>query len=93
MYKYEMTINNEAYNALFADHFEAANFIDSCDSEGDLVIVNGYKEVSIADILVDNDFEWSYRVEMVAIMALPDAAIFHSWREQESELKKLGIIA
>lgn len=93
MYKYTMTLDSILYTALFVDHFEAGDFLDENAREGTKVVLLGYEEVSAEDILADEDFEWSYRVEMASELLLPNAHDFHKWSEQESELKRLGYIA
>lgn len=93
MYKYEMIIDGSNYNALFLDHFEAADFLDENDRDGAEVIVKGYHEVTADEILADDDFEWSYRVEMASVLLLPNHRDFPKWSLQEAELKRLGFIA
>lgn len=68
MYKYNFLIDGEPYEALFTDHFEADDFITANESDGAVVVVNGYKEMKIIDILNDNDFEYYYKIEMVSLM-------------------------
>lgn len=91
MYKYEMIIDDEPYNALFLDHFEAGDFLEGCAFDGQKVIVKGYHEVTPDDIIIDDDFETSYKVEMISEMLLPNARDFKKWSRQEAELKRLGI--
>ena len=94
MYKYSMVIDGTEYKALFADHFEAADFMADCERYDDShIVVNGYTEVTAEQIMADADFEYSYRVEMVAKILLPNAHNFKKWSEQETELKRLGLIA
>ena len=93
MYKYDMTIDGTEYKALFADHFEASDFLDEIETEGSEIVVYSYTEVTPQDILADNDFEWSYRVEMASTILLPNHTDFKKWFEQEAELKRLGFIS
>lgn len=93
MFKYYMIINNEIYNAVFADHFEAADFLDEADREGDAIVITAIEEVSVADILADEDLEWSYRVELAAMALLDNWRSFQKWTEQEAELMRLGFIS
>ena len=93
MYKYEMIIDGENYNALFTDHFEADEFLTECDQYYQQVVVKGYHEVTSAEIMADPDFEYAYKIEMVAEMCLPNAHDFKKWYQQEAELKRLGFIA
>ena len=61
---------------------------DGCEVE----IVEDH-EVTADEIMEDTDFEYAYKIEMVAQMLLPNATDFRKWSEQETELKKLGLIA
>lgn len=92
MYKYYMTIDNEPYNALFIDHFEAAAFLKENDDAGSIVILHKYIEVSIEDILNDQEFEWSYQIEIIAKSLFPSAYKGHKVDYLEHLLKELGII-
>lgn len=93
MYKYDMIIDGESYKALFVDHMEAADFLDSMSADGSEIVVVNYMEVTGKQILEDTDFEWSYRVEMAATLLLPDYRNYKKWSEQEEALKSLGHIA
>lgn len=71
MFKYFMTINHKPYTALFDDHFEAAQFLDENDAEGDEVIVHRFEFISPLAVLNDEDFPIDYRVERAATFLLP----------------------
>lgn len=90
MYKYTMTINNENYTALFEDHFVAADFIDEVSLDNEIVVI-GYKEVSAKDILEDDDFEYSYKIEMVGAKLYPNKK-WSKVSEIENFLKEEGIL-
>lgn len=92
MRKYEMLIDGSNYNALFENDQEAVYFKWECESDGSTVEILDDYEVSVQDILEDGDFEYIYKIEMIAIMALPNHNDFKKVWEQEAELKRLGII-
>ena len=73
MYKYIMTIDNEVYTAIFTNHFEADAFITSNEADGSNVTNVSFKEITSANqILSDNDFEESYKIEMVGEFLFPN---------------------
>lgn len=92
MRKYEMLIDGSNYSALFENDQEAVYFKWECESDGSKVEILDDYEVSVQDILEDGDFEYFYKIEMIAIMTLPNHNDFKKVWEQEAELKRLGII-
>ena len=73
MFKYTMTIDNEIYTAIFVDHFEADAFITSNEADGSIITNVSFSEITSADqILSDNDFEESYKIEMVGEFLFPN---------------------
>lgn len=87
MYKYYMIIDGTEYNALFLDHFEAADFLDANDADGSEVVVLKYEKVSPREVLKDSDFEESYRIEMVAAHLMPNRR-FEKWTHAAAALNK-----
>jgi len=90
MFKYDMIIDNETYKALFTDHMDAADFIDEIATESEIIVL-GFTEVTIADIINDNDFEYDYKVEMIALIVAPDNT-FEKWMQAEEFLKNQKIL-
>ena len=92
MTKYYMTIDNAEYIAVFADHIEAADFIDANDRDGSEVVVHRYEEVTPQQVLVDKDLENYYRIELAASELLSNAKEFKKTDELERELIRLGYL-
>lgn len=86
MYKYYMIIDGTEYNALFLDHFEAADFLDANVADGSEVVILKYEAVAPRKVLEDNSFEESYKIEMVAAYLMPDRR-FEKWTHAEAALK------
>lgn len=78
MYKYYMIIDGSEYNALFVDHFEAAQFLDDNEADGSEVIVLKCEAISPRKALEDRDFSDSYAIEMVAAYLMLDRH-FEKW--------------
>ena len=93
MYKYNMIIDGESYLALFADHMEAADFLDACDNDGSEVIVNGFSWETAEQVLADPDFEQSYRIECAASILVPNHRDYPKVSQLEDQLRLLGHIA
>lgn len=87
MYKYYMIIDGTEYNALFVDHFEAADFLDDNEADGSEVIVLKYEAISPREALEDRDFSDAYAYEMVAAYLMPDRH-FEKWTHAEDALRK-----
>ena len=85
-----MTIDNETYKALFTDHIEAADFIDDVATESEVIVLD-FTEVTIADIIADNDFDHAYKIEMIALMVAPNV-IFEKWSQAEDFLRNQKIL-
>lgn len=67
-YIYFMTINGEEYNAIFKDHFEAADFLDENDQAGDVVIIHKTEEVNDPARLLEVFGRTKYVEEMTQII-------------------------
>lgn len=93
MIKVHFLIDGCDYKALMMSAEEIVCFIEDCKADGSEVKIVSGELVSAITILADNDFEWSYRVEMASMLLLPNYKDFKKWYEQEAELKRLGYIA
>lgn len=87
MYKYYMIIDGTNYNALFLDHYEAGQFLDDNEADGSDVVVLEYEEVSPAEALNDEDFAYTYAIEVVADYLFPDRQ-FLKWTQAEEALRQ-----
>ena len=93
MYKYNMIIDGSQYKALFTDHFEAKRFIKEVKADGSRISIEKFNKVDKDDIINDDDFEYPYKVEMIAIMCLPLSEIRHKKvHELERILWSMGIL-
>ena len=90
MFKYEMIIDNENYNALFIDHMEAADFIDDVAWDSEIQVL-GFKEVTIDEIKADHDFDEAYKIEMIGSFVFPNIK-FEKTIEVENALRIIGIL-
>ena len=92
MRKYIMLLDNERYVALFKNDFEFVHFKWECEADDMVVELLHDYEVSVEQIMADEEFEYPYQIEIVAEMLLPNPKAFSKWYEQEAELKRLGLI-
>lgn len=93
MYKYNMIIDGSQYKALFTDHLEAKRFINEVKADNSIISVTSWSKVGKDDILNDDDFEYAYKVEMIAIMCLPLSEVKHKKvHELERKLWSMGIL-
>ena len=92
MYKYNFIIDGEEYNAIFHSHKEAVEFVKDNEKDGSMIQFISEKEISINELLDDNDFRYDYKIENIAIAILPNWKSFRKWHELEFELIRLHII-
>ena len=93
MKKVHFLIDGCDYYALMVSDEEIVRFKWDCEADGSEVEIVSEEVVTSAEIMEDTDFEYSYKIEMIAIMLLPNHRDFKKWFEQEAELKRLGYIA
>lgn len=90
--KYNMTLNGASYKAIFKDHFEAADWLNDADNDGDKVIVLSFEDVTVQDVLADEDFTENYRFEVALEMVDPNSETYKTYPEVEARLKELGYL-
>lgn len=88
--KYNMTLNGASYKAIFKDHFEAADWLNDADYDGDKVIVLSYEDVTAQDVLTDEDFTENYRFEVALEMVDSNNEIYKTYPEVKARLRELG---
>jgi hypothetical protein len=88
--KYYMTINGAEYNALFADPFEAADFLDVNDADGNVTIINRIQSMTPQEALDDPEFDTGYKAEVVAAVLIPNHRQYTKSEQLIDLLKGLG---
>lgn len=92
MYEYIIKINGERYNALFENHSKGIQFLNDLTKDGEHVEFISCHYMTVEEILQSQDFEWSYIVEVVGSLLLPNSEKYTYWTDMEYELRAQGII-
>jgi hypothetical protein len=91
-FKYNMTLNGAPYKEIFKDHFKAADWLDDADYDGDKVVVLSIEDVTVQDVLADEDFTENYRHEVALEMVDPNGETYRTYPEVEARLRELGYL-
>ena len=89
--KYTFALDGEKYEALFTSYKEVTSFVMEVIEDGVNIMLVKKEFITIEGILADDDFEWPYKVEIIAAVVAPDHE-FKKWIEAETYLKIIGVI-
>lgn len=90
--KYILLLNGHLYQEIFKDHFSAACWLDDCEYDGDTVTVLSTKNVTVNDVLADEDFTENYRHEIALEMVDNNAYKYDTYEAVNARLKALGYL-
>lgn len=90
--KYILFLNGHLHRKIFKDHFSATYWLNDCEDDDDTVAVLSTKDVTVNDVLADEDFTENYRHEIALEMVDDNAYKYNTYEAVNARLKELGYL-